>query len=442
MRAALYARVSTDEQARDGVSLAAQEQALRAYCASQGWDVAGAYIDDGYSGKSLDRPAVQRLIADAEARRIDVVLVWRIDRLSRRLIDVLRVIEDVLTPHDVGLRSVTEAFDTTTPAGRAMLAMLGTFSQLERETIVERIRAATRYRADQGLWHGVAPWGTRYGPDGALEPDPDALPHLRRMFDLVASGESVQSVIRHLEDAGAPPPFGRDHFARSTVQRMIRNRAYIGERGWRRARHDPIIDPALWERANAAMDSHVSHRTGSHPQHLLTGILRCPRCGHSMAWKPQLARHSPRRRRDYYYYTCTNGNGCCRVRAEVAEAAFLRAFLAYDRPPAAPTQEDAMPGPSERIAEIDAALDRLVSAVEHGTLTPDLVRKRLAALQSERVSLTRTANRHTSPAEPPLFREVRDAWPHMTLDERRQAILAVVESATITKVGGLTIVWR
>lgn len=114
-RAACYTRVSTDEQAREGLSLPGQEERLRAFCASQGWQVAGLYVDDGYSGTTLERPGMRRLLADIAAGQVDLVVVYKLDRLSRRQMHVLHLLEDVFEPAQVGFRSATEPIDTTTP---------------------------------------------------------------------------------------------------------------------------------------------------------------------------------------------------------------------------------------------------------------------------------------------------------------------------------------
>ncbi|EQD48514.1 integrase, partial [mine drainage metagenome] len=156
----------------EGFSLSAQRESLAAFVRSQGWETEDLYADEGFSGKDLHRPALGRLIQGAQEKRIDVVLVWKVDRLSRRQQDVLHLIEDVFAPNGVGFRSVTEAFDTTTPAGMAMLGMLAVFAQLERATIVERSLVGMRRRILERRWTGVAPYGYRYGTDGRLAPEP------------------------------------------------------------------------------------------------------------------------------------------------------------------------------------------------------------------------------------------------------------------------------
>jgi len=156
----LYIRVSTEEQSREGFSIAAQRDRLVAFCAAQGWTVADVYQDEGWSGAKLDRPALARLRKDASHRRFEIVLAWKVDRLSRK-VGHLAALVDELDRHGVALRSVTEPFDTSHAAGRAFMQMLGVFAELERENIRERAKLGIRKRVESGLLHG-RPAGVRF----------------------------------------------------------------------------------------------------------------------------------------------------------------------------------------------------------------------------------------------------------------------------------------
>lgn len=151
---ALYIRVSTDEQAREGVSLEAQEGRLLAYAQSQGWTQIRLFREEGVSGKTLRRPQLQMLLNAIAKEEITMVLVYKLDRLSRNQKDLLTLVEEIFEAKKVGLRSITEPFDTTTPFGKAMLGLLAVFAQLERETIVERTKMGKRAAVQLGRWKG------------------------------------------------------------------------------------------------------------------------------------------------------------------------------------------------------------------------------------------------------------------------------------------------
>lgn len=127
----IYIRVSTQEQANEGYSIQAQKERLISYCKAKDWHIVDIYTDGGYSGSNLDRPGIQKLIADIE--KIDMVLVYKLDRLSRSQKDTLYLIEDIFLKNNVDFVSMNESFDTSTPFGRAMIGILSVFAQLERE---------------------------------------------------------------------------------------------------------------------------------------------------------------------------------------------------------------------------------------------------------------------------------------------------------------------
>ena len=139
MNVGIYIRVSTLEQAEGGYSISEQTDRLKLFCEAKGWTVANVYTDPGYTGSNTDRPALTRLIDDVKNNRLEMVLVYKLDRLSRSQKDTLYLIEDVFLKNKVEFVSMNENFDTTTPFGRAMIGILSVFAQLEREQIKERM---------------------------------------------------------------------------------------------------------------------------------------------------------------------------------------------------------------------------------------------------------------------------------------------------------------
>ncbi|MTO64834.1 recombinase family protein, partial [Turicibacter sanguinis] len=171
MRVAIYARVSTEQQV-DNYSIDFQKERTKAFCASKGWDNITEYIDGGFSGSNTQRPALQKLIKDIDKRLIDVVIVYRLDRLSRSQRDTLFLIEELFLPNNVEFISLNETIDTSTPFGRAMIGILSVFAQLERETINERMRFGRYKRVkDNGYYGGglAEPLGYRIKEHGILE---------------------------------------------------------------------------------------------------------------------------------------------------------------------------------------------------------------------------------------------------------------------------------
>ncbi len=159
MRVAIYIRVSTEDQAREGYSIQAQKNKLEAYCVSQGWDIVGLYVDDGYSAKDLERPEMKRMLAHIEQGLIDCVLVYRLDRLTRSVLDLYKLLE-IFERHNCKFKSATEVYDTTTAMGRMFITIVAAMAQWERENLAERVRMGMQEKARQGKWViNVAPYG-------------------------------------------------------------------------------------------------------------------------------------------------------------------------------------------------------------------------------------------------------------------------------------------
>ncbi len=324
MRTALYLRVSTEEQAREGVSLAAQESALVAFCKSQGWTVSGLYVDDGYSGKDLNRPGLQKLLADCAARKVDLVLVYKIDRLSRRQKDCLYLLEDVFLGSGVGFRSGTESFDTTTPFGKAMIGILAVFAQLERETIVERVRMGKAQAAKEGRWSGgpKPTYGYRVSEDGrTLMPDPATAHVVKLIFHLYTEKNmGYEAIARYLNGENPdsriyPPARGaKKGWVYSAVRYILKNPTYAGmtrhkvntknETAYQGA-HEPLVSLQQFEHAGR-LASEKNVRKNTKRQYLLSGLLVCAECGGRMRAKRQWVNWPKEPKKYHVNYVCYN----------------------------------------------------------------------------------------------------------------------------------------
>jgi site-specific DNA recombinase len=278
-KAALYIRVSTDAQFEEGYSADAQREMLEAYCVAKQIQSSECYVDGGFSGSNIERPEMQRLIEDAKAGRIQVVIVYKLDRLSRSQKDTLYLIEDVFLPHNVDFVSLNENLDTGTPYGRAMIGILSAFAQLERETIRERTRMGMRERVKSGLWMGGGriPFGYDYDKEqGILVPNKDA-ETVRRIYDLYLKGYSCSRIAQMV---GLK-------YERLALQILTRKSntgviCYNGEEY--PGQHEPIIPQETYEQAMAMMRERSNHRLTT-SKHLLSGLVYCGKCGAKMRYQ-------------------------------------------------------------------------------------------------------------------------------------------------------------
>jgi len=217
-----YVRVSTEEQAADGVSLAAQEAKIKAYADLYDLDLVEIIVDAGQSAKTLDRPGIKRALEMLTDKKADGLLVAKLDRLTRSVADLNRLIERFFSEKAGRLLwSVADAIDTRTAAGRLVLNILASVSQWEREAIAERTRDALRHKKALGQRVGSVPFGSRLAADGiTLEPEPAE----REIMDLVAelrrSGLSIRGIVSEMNSRGVlTKEGGKWHIA--TVQRVL-----------------------------------------------------------------------------------------------------------------------------------------------------------------------------------------------------------------------------
>lgn len=310
MLVAIYTRVSTDEQAKEGYSISEQESTLRTYCQLREWQVYDVYSDPGFSGSNLSRPAMQRLIYDAQHHKFDMVLVKKLDRLSRSQKDTLHLIEDVLTPAEVGFLSMSENFDTNTPVGKAVLGMLSVFAQFERETIKERTHTGRVERAKDGFFHGGGhiPYGYRF-VDSHLVVDEYEAMQIREAYKLFLEGNSIHKIYTTLHKQ-----YG-DHWKHSSsaynalTLPIYHGSVTFGGKTYE-GKHEAIVSDELWSAAQdrwkaLERDKVLTGKTNMpfKGAYLLSGLLRCSSCGGNYIVKGNYSGHGDKK---VYrgYYTC------------------------------------------------------------------------------------------------------------------------------------------
>lgn len=283
MKVAIYPRVSSAESAKEGYSIGEQTERLTKYCEAMGWTVYKAYTDPGYSGASLDRPGLQELIKDVKAGKVDKVVVYKLDRLSRSQKDTLYLIEDVFLKNNTDFVSITESFDTSSSFGIAMVGILAVFAQLERSKIAERMIMGREARAKKGLYsmgqHVLI--GYDY-IDGLLEVNSYEKMLVNEVFDLFVAGTQVRTISELMNKKGMTHRYG--DWNDLTVKRLLANRHYIGEvkyqNIWYPGVHTPIVDIGKFNKAQEILkyrrDSYQSSNTHSS---YLGGLIWCKRCG-------------------------------------------------------------------------------------------------------------------------------------------------------------------
>ncbi|CQR45883.1 DNA-invertase hin [Paraliobacillus sp. PM-2] len=342
--AGIYIRVSTEEQ-KNGYSLDAQEKTLREYAKNKGYDVFDVYKDGGYSGKDFNRPEVQRLFKDLSADKVDVILVWKVDRLSRNNGDVMSLIDNELKPNDKNLIITSIDMESSTTIGHMFISLLGTFASYERATIIDRVNSGMRQRAEQGYWNG----GIILGYDSVdknLVINQEEGELVKEIFELRSIGKGYKVIANILNGKGHKTKKGKD-FSIAGIKAILHNHVYRGKLVWRKhaewstkrrkgktepiivqGHHEPIITEELWNKVqsvNEAQKKSFTTNRNFNGNLFLTGILKCPKCGAGTVLSK-----SKGSKGYLYYYMCqafhTKGKSACRsnlIKKEVIEPKVL-----------------------------------------------------------------------------------------------------------------------
>ncbi len=436
--AAIYIRVSTDAQREEGYSIDAQKEMLTAYCVSKGIKKYEYYIDGGFSGSNIDRPELKRLIEDVKNSKINCVLVYKLDRLSRSQKDTLYLIEDVFNPHNVDFISLNESMDTSTPLGRLMLGILSAFAQLERENIRERTSMGMKERVKEGYWMGGGrvPFGYDYDQSrGILVPNRDA-ETVRRIYELYLDGYSLNAISRMLG-------LRYEKLARQILMRKS-NVGYIVYNGEEyKGRHEPIISLETYEKAMQKMQERSGKFKGS-AQNLLTGLVRCGMCGAKMRyqmWGKQgyrLVCYSKDKSKPHLVKdpNCTN-SGIWAVELENVVKEDLFSLGLKNKNKVTETERDILEILRENETKITEKLKRLYnlyaeSADDALKETINDVKKSLNELQNqinrEEKQKILTKNRQKIKKQ---LSTLRESWEYMTDKERRKVVESCVEEISI-----------
>lgn len=304
MKTALYIRVSTKEQAETGYSVIGQERKLRAFAEAKDLTNIEVYLDDGYSGASLNRPEMQRLMRDVNRGNVSTVIIYKLDRLSRAQKDTMYLIEEVFNHNNTALISISESFDTSTPFGRAAIGILSVFAQLERENIKERMMMGKEENAKKGLWNGG---GNRFGhtfgyrrKDKLWHVEPYEAEIVKEVYQLYMNGYGAEK-IRNLinEKYGYTFP---DH---TRVTSILKNPLYAGKvthsgKVYDGA-HEAIVSEDLYETVQIFREKRrVRTPRIIDSDYVLRGLIKCGKCGKNFTSRPVSASRPGRKG----YYSC------------------------------------------------------------------------------------------------------------------------------------------
>ena len=448
MRVGLYPRVSGHEQ-EDNYSIPEQIDRMKKYCESRDWMVYKIYTDSGYSGSNMDRPGLQDLMKDVENGKLDMVLVYKLDRLSRSQKDTLYLIEDVFDKHNVAFTSMTENFDTSTPFGKAILGVLAVFAQLEREKIKERTMIGKDSLAKEGKWHGGKwiPIGYDYR-GGLLFPNEYEVMQIKEIADLVLKGTPLRTIERIVTEKGYRHKYGE--WESKTIRRVLQNPVNIGmikhRDMWYKGIHDPILDQKTFDAIQELMAKRREQYGSARPhQSLLGGLLYCKNCG---------GRYARQQTNGLFYYTCYSRSKkmkkmikdpTCKntnYRMEDLENVILteihklivdpeRIGQVRENRPVSDMSEKIKTINSE-IAKIDAQISKMMDLYALGTIDLDVISGKVAELNGTKTTLKKEVDSMNVPANDNTMTEeqIRDIASLMKddlpLEDKRNIVQSLI----------------
>ena len=461
-RVVIYIRVSTARQDQEGYSIPLQKERLIAFCKAKGWAVAGVYIDPGHSGSSLDRPGITALVEGVRAGKYDVVLVYKLDRLSRSQKDTLYLIEDVFMAHGCDFVSMQESFDTSTIYGRAMVGMLSVFAQMERETITERTLMGRAGRAEGGMWHGggTSPIGYDY-IDGELQVNAEEADQVRMVYQLFADGYTVTEITRRMD--GYETKHG-GWFHTSTVGNVLDNPLYAGiihfDGVTGTGQHEPIVSLDLNNRVKVRRERLRRAEASGDSAYLLTGMIYCAGCG---------ARYFPNKRPNgRVVYSChsrakknrkmVKDENCKAPHIPVEEldamveerllclASDLSQVDEIAKKRAAHEGGKAADSKSEEIQRLDNEVNELMDLLQRDSLVSvGEIADRLEKVHAERMALlpavAHAPKSYDIEGTKMILRDVHASWNSVDIRGRRAFLLQLVDEIRIDAGGMVDIVW-
>lgn len=435
-RVAIYCRVSTEEQATEGYSISAQLQTLRQYTQLYGWEIAEEYVDEGISGKNISgRPAMQKLISDVEKDKFQAVLVWKISRLSRNMLDTLTLL-DKFEDYGVKFISYSENFDTGSPIGRLVVQLMASIAEMERNTLSENVKLGMKQRALEGSWNG----GVVFGYDTIekeLVINKKEAEIVQQIYQLYANGKGLKSIANYLNKAGYRTK-RNCYFSINGVAQILDNVIYNGKISWlkvenwdtkrRRGKnpnpilvegqHEAIISDELWSMVQARRKSKSFKQRQSNEPFLLSSLLRCPDCGQGMVPAITTNKRKDGTKKKYRYYVCSNfhnkGSSACRANSIKAYDAEYEVINKIEKILSNQNQlfsklqsinttsieslnqlNSELKQLENRLSEIQELQNRYLEAFEQKTLPIAILQERLQHVSNEKAELEQRHNEIT-----------------------------------------------
>ena len=431
----------------EGYSIEAQIELVTAYLKSKECTEFKVYTDPGYSGKDLNRPAIQQLIQDIKDGKIDTVLVFKLDRLSRSQKDTLYMIEEVFNKYDVGFISIRESFDTTTPFGKAMIGILSVFAQLERETIIERTRIGLKKRAEDGYWRGGGKLPFVYDYDrntGILVVNPER----KIIFDLMKT--------LRLQGFSYPQLEAVTGIDQAWIQNILNCKTNLGLITYKgetyEGKHEAVISQEEFDELQIIEKNRSQSQRASH--YILSGKIYCGRCGAKyryQKWGQRIVCYCYSQQKSKPKYIKDPNCDNKRLDSFEIEDAFLEQLFEMSldenkfNETFELTNENIQEELNSRIGKIQKQIDNLVNFLAEGLAVDDIKNKiseltlerdnTIKQLEEEKIKFTQKQKSYDS------IKDLSLVWNQLQYTEQRNIIDNILNKIVVNK-DTLEIYWK
>lgn len=443
MKVALYVRVSTEEQAREGYSIKAQIQNLKDYSRIQGWEVFDIYKDDGYSAKDLNRPDMQRLIRDAKNKMFDIVLVYRLDRLVRSVLNLHELLS-LFDEYNVKFRSATEVFDTTSAMGRFFITLVAAMAEWERENLAERVKFGLNRKALEGKRpSSSAPFGYDL-VDKKLVVNKEEAEIVKYIFKEIRK-KGRHTIAKELNKKGIRTKKG-GLWSEASIQVITTNPIYTGYFRWNhrsddeeiilKGDHEAIISKEEFDEIQELVNSRKQKGFKGNSEYVFSSLLKCARCGTALAGSRMI-----RNGQEIKFYRCVNKvkyKNCDlpNIRQELIEEKFLDLIdLPIEELPIPQNDDLDTKKVNEQIKRIEKRMSRLKELYLEGDLDKEEYRKRMDKEKQEYHEKKKLLKKQTltlSIEEIEKFmRNIKKEWKYFSDSGKKDCVNFIVEYISI-----------
>lgn len=438
---ACYVRVSTDKQAEEGFGIDIQIDNIMRYCQFHNINDNYFFIDDGYTGVNMNRPALQELLGYVKKQKVKGVIVMRLDRLGRSLKDILIMIDDCFKPNNCGFISCAENIETSTPMGQVVLAILGSFAQFDHDNIVIKLNEGKIRRLESGKWKGGGntPFGYTYDPkDAVLKVNPEEAEIVRKAYDMFSNLDIPPKKIA--ETLGIT--------TEQKVRQMLKRRTYLGYVVYNgieyKGLHEPIITEELYEKAQKRFADRSN--PASKTRYLLSGLLYC-KCGERMRYQKWVDTYKivcysrrtgkdgrPRNPCDNYIYLAED------VENAVIEQLKRLSYEVSNTSTVTDTHVDIINELNLQIKQKNSELSKLYKLYaimqdeDDETLLNSIAKTKESIVQlkkslEEEISQNAVSQEVSKAIE--LTKNLSDIWDYMTYDEKKTLLRTLVEKVEL-----------